>query len=178
MNKEQTERLAGLVDELFHIVGGPSIEERLEQTDRIEEAITQAIDEATPDGVSHGVVIVALANVLAQRIVVNCIKEPPEVPAAMVSLAAAHAGLKNVVEALTHFVSHAVRDAEANGATVVLRFREAKTAAPGATETAPSTAPGASGGVRDAAGTTEPGSDPVTDETTFGGTRAASGTEG
>lgn len=187
MKKEEAEKLIELVEQLFEMVGAPSMAERMEQTDRIEEAISQAIDEATPDEASSGTVIVALANVLAQHIVVNCIKEPPEVPSAMVSLAAANAGLKHTVEALTHFVRHAVRDAEANGATVVLRFRQPRPPSqPETNEDTPTeAAPGATTGVRDASGATEPTppaydrdrDNPLTDETNFGGTQA-SGTEG
>ena len=122
----------------------------------------------------------ALANVLAQHVVLRSIKEPPEVPAAMVSIAACQEGAKTVVEALSHFIGHAVKQAEANGATVVLRFRRPRPPSqPEATETAP----GATSGVRDASGDTEPvpsdrdRDNPLTDETTFGGTQA-SGTEG
>lgn len=173
--KDFHEALHAIFEHVMDTGGIEEMQARLIRVEQMEEAIHQAINEQNQEKDEPGVTMVALMNVLAQHIVIRAIQEPPEVPAPVLSLEAVKNGLKMATEALASFAASAIRDAEANGCTIAMRFRPKRAEDPeGATETAPSTAPGASGPLRDASGATD--TDPTT-ETSFGGSKA-SGTEG
>lgn len=189
-NKSKGERLHEMLTSLFdHVetITVCDVREKLEKTSALEDAIVQAINESTVDDTpEQGIVLVALMNVLAGAVVGMCVKEPPEVPAPVLSLEAVKNGLKMVNEAMASFTAASIREAEADGCTIAMRFRPQRHEDPDeATETAPSAAPEAAGPLRDAQGATEgapPAYDrdrdnPLTDETSFGGAKA-SGTEG
>lgn len=173
--EEFHDALHQIFDQIVEVVGFEEITERVERVDKLEEAISQTIDEQTADEDRPGTVLVALMTTLAERVVAMCIKEPPEVPAPVLSIEAVKNGLKMVNEAMASFASSAIREAETNGCTIAYRFRPKKrTEATNEAEDTPSDAPAAPGPLRDAEGATE-GEPPS--ETAFSGTRA-SGTEG
>lgn len=124
---------------------------------------------------SKGVVITAVLGILADQIVSAGEYTREEAPERQISVEAVKAAIHYAQKAIHRFTHVALKDAEEEGAVLVLR--RPKKNAPAAKEDAPETAtdeaPAQSEGLRDAGGETAPG----TSETTFGGAQA-SGTEG